>query len=222
MHLFSSVVIFTPKTYWHVNENSSWSNILKQLADHMFWNIKTFGTLPFSKSPQFIIIKMGVSSNSWPRCKGVSQETIFAIKWIAITMFCRRNQTKKVFSNDLSCQNGYMNDDDYMHFLIQDSNRYSSEWYGLGWQDWKGKEKANSYKELQVTVLQLWQHVLLYTKSVMKGNQTVKSSEMLHTGCTMHVCCYFSMETSRSFKINIANEKYFSENSHQSKTQIWK
>lgn len=61
-----------------------------------------FGTLPLSKRPQFIIIKMGVSSNSWPRCEGMSQETVFAIKRIAIAMFCRRKQTKKAISDDLN------------------------------------------------------------------------------------------------------------------------
>ena len=45
-------------------------------------------TLAFSQRPLLIVIKVGVSANSRPRSKGVSQEAIFAIKGVAVSMLC--------------------------------------------------------------------------------------------------------------------------------------
>lgn len=45
-------------------------------------------TLAVSQRPLLIIIKVGVSPDSWPRCKGMSQEAIFAIEGVAVSMLC--------------------------------------------------------------------------------------------------------------------------------------
>ena len=45
-----------------------------------------FLTLSFSQGPQLIIVKVGVSSNARPWGEGVSQESVFAIEGVTITM----------------------------------------------------------------------------------------------------------------------------------------
>lgn len=45
-------------------------------------------TLSLSQCPLLVIIKVRVSSDPWPRSKGVSQETIFAIEGVAIAVLC--------------------------------------------------------------------------------------------------------------------------------------
>jgi hypothetical protein len=43
-------------------------------------------TLSFSQGPQLIVIKVGISPNSRARGEGMSQEPVFAIKRVPISM----------------------------------------------------------------------------------------------------------------------------------------
>lgn len=138
-----------------------------------------FGTLPLSKSPQFIIIKMGVSSNSWPWREGVSQETVFAIKRITIAMFCRRKETNKAVSNDLNSVRVYT----WIMIIVctfpsKGAAEYSSEWYGLGWQDWTGSQEANSYREHCDSPVVVRACCFIYHKYCGRDSKAEKSSEM--------------------------------------------
>lgn len=45
-------------------------------------------TLSLSQRPLLVIIKVRVSPDPWPRGKGVSQEAIFAIEGVAISVLC--------------------------------------------------------------------------------------------------------------------------------------
>lgn len=45
-------------------------------------------TLPFSKCPLLVIIKVGVSPDSWPRGEGMSQEAILAVKGVTVSVLC--------------------------------------------------------------------------------------------------------------------------------------
>lgn len=45
-------------------------------------------TLTCSQCPLLIIVKVGVSSDAWPGGEGVSQEAVFAIKGVTISMLC--------------------------------------------------------------------------------------------------------------------------------------
>lgn len=45
-------------------------------------------TLTLSQRPLLIIVKVGVSPNTLPRSKGMSQEAIFAIEGVTISMLC--------------------------------------------------------------------------------------------------------------------------------------
>lgn len=45
-------------------------------------------TLALSQCPLLIIIEVGISPNPWPWSKGVSQEAIFAIKGVTVSMLC--------------------------------------------------------------------------------------------------------------------------------------
>lgn len=47
-----------------------------------------FPTLSLSKCPLLIVVKVRVAADSWSGSKGVSQEAIFAIKWVTVAVFC--------------------------------------------------------------------------------------------------------------------------------------
>ena len=98
-------------------------------------------------------------------------------------------------------------------FLSKPAAEYSSEWvywYGLCWQDWTRREAASSYKEHEVSVLQLSQHVILYLVSILERNQRQwRTRKYCTLDVWLHTHCYFLMETGRSCKRNVINEGYF-------------
>lgn len=45
-------------------------------------------TLTCSQRPLLVIVEVGVSSDAWPRGEGVSQEAVFAVEGVTISMLC--------------------------------------------------------------------------------------------------------------------------------------
>lgn len=70
------------KSYILLNES--------QRAGSAWMHLNCFSvTLAVSQRPLLIIIEVGVSSDPWPRSKGVSQEAIFPVEGVTIPVLCR-------------------------------------------------------------------------------------------------------------------------------------
>lgn len=63
-----------------------------------------------------------------------------------------------------------------------------------------------------MTVLWLSGHVVLYITSIVEGTQRLRRAVKCSTlDVRLHARCYFSVETGRSYKINVVNERDFLE-----------